>query len=84
MGLYVGQLPALLVEALPGRIRCTALSLSFNFSVGLFGGLTPFVATWLIQRTGDEMVPAIMLMIVAAVTLLALWRTPETAGMPLR
>jgi MFS transporter, MHS family, proline/betaine transporter len=84
LGLYSGQLPAMLVEALPGRVRCTAISLSYNFSVGLSGGLTPIVATWLIQRTGDEMVPAIMLMIVAAVTLLALWRTPETAGMPLR
>jgi hypothetical protein len=29
------------------------------------------------------MVPAMMLMILAAVTLLALWRTPETSGMPL-
>jgi MFS transporter, MHS family, proline/betaine transporter len=84
LGLYVGQLPALMVEALPARVRCTAISLSFNFSVGLFGGLTPLVATWLIQRTGDEMVPALMLMVVAAVTLLALWRTPETAGTPLR
>ena len=84
VGLYIGQLPATMVEALPGRVRCTAVSLSYNFSVGLFGGLTPLVATWLIQRTGDEMVPALMLMMAAAVTLLALWRTPETAGMPLR
>jgi MHS family proline/betaine transporter-like MFS transporter len=84
LGLYFGQLPALLVEALPARVRCSALSLSYNFSVGLSGGLTPLVATWLIQRTGDEMVPAIMLMTLAAVTLLALWRTPETAGTPLR
>jgi MFS transporter, MHS family, proline/betaine transporter len=84
LGLYFGQLPALLVEALPARVRCSALSLSYNFSVGLSGGLTPLVATWLIQRTGDEMVPAIMLIILAAVTLLALWRTPETAGTPLR
>jgi MHS family proline/betaine transporter-like MFS transporter len=84
LGLYFGQLPALLVEALPGQVRCTAVSLSYNFSVGLSGGLTPLVATWLIQRTGDEMVPAIMLMMLAAVVLLALWRTPETAGMPLR
>jgi hypothetical protein len=30
------------------------------------------------------MVPAVMLMMVAAVTLLALWRTPDTAGTPLR
>jgi MHS family proline/betaine transporter-like MFS transporter len=84
LGLYFGQLPALLVEALPEKVRCTAISLSYNFSVGLSGGLTPLVATWLIQRTGDEMVPAIMLMMLAAVVLLALWRTPETAGVPLR
>jgi MHS family proline/betaine transporter-like MFS transporter len=84
LGLYSGQLPATMVEALPGRVRCTAIALSYNFSVGLSGGLTPLGATWLIQRTGDEMVPAIMLMMLAVVTLLALWRTPETAGMPLR
>jgi MHS family proline/betaine transporter-like MFS transporter len=84
LGLYSGQLPATMVEALPGRVRCTAVSLSYNFSVGLSGGLTPIAATWLIQRTGDEMVPAIMLMMLAVVTLLALWRTPETAGTPLR
>jgi MHS family proline/betaine transporter-like MFS transporter len=84
IGLYFGQLPALLVELLPGTVRCTAISLSFNFSVGLSGGLTPLVATWLIQRTGDAMVPAMIVMLVAAVTLLAVWRTPETAGRPLR
>jgi MHS family proline/betaine transporter-like MFS transporter len=84
VGLYIGQLPATMVEALPGRVRCTAVSVSYNFSVGLFGGLTPLVATWLIQRTGDEMVPAVILMMLAAATLLGLWRTPETAGTPLR
>ena len=42
------------------------------------------VVTWLIQRTGDEMFPAIILTVVAALTLVALWRTPETVGMPLR
>ena len=84
LGLYFGQLPATMVEALPGWVRCTAVSLSYNFSVGLSVGLAPIVATWLIQRTGDEMVPAVILMMLAAVTLLGLWRTPETAGMPLR
>jgi len=84
LGLYFGQLPALLVELLPGTVRCTAISLSFNFSVGLSGGLAPLMATWLIQRTGDAMVPAMIVMLVAAMTLLAVWQTPETAGRPLR
>ena len=84
IGLYVGQLPAMLVEALPRGVRCTAISASYNFSVGLFGGLAPMVATWLIRRTGDEMVPAAILVIVAALTLVALRRTPETVGAQLR
>jgi MHS family proline/betaine transporter-like MFS transporter len=84
IGLYVGQVPAMLVEALPREVRCTALSVSYNLSVGLFGGLAPMAATWLIRRTGDEIVPAIMLVVAAALTLVALWRTPETAGKPLR
>jgi MHS family proline/betaine transporter-like MFS transporter len=84
IGLYVGQLPAMLVEALPREVRCTAISVSYNLSVGLLGGLAPMVVTWLIQRTGDEMFPALILTVVAALTLVALWRTPETVGMPLR
>src|SRR5919206_415400 len=74
IGLYVGQVPAMLAEALPREVRCTAVSVSYNLSVGLFGGLTPVVAPWLIRRTGDEMVPAIMLVVAAALTLVALWR----------
>lgn len=84
LGLYCGQLPATLVEALPRRVRCTGVSLSYNLSVGLLGGLTPLFATWMIKRTGDEMTPAYMLMIAAAITLLAIWRMPESAGRLLR
>jgi MFS transporter, MHS family, proline/betaine transporter len=84
VGLYMGQVPATLAEALPREVRCTAISVSYNLSVGLFGGLTPMVATWLIRRTGDELIPAIILMVAAALTLVGLWRTPETAGKPLR
>jgi MFS transporter, MHS family, proline/betaine transporter len=84
IGSYIGPLPAMLVEALPRAARCTALAVGYNLGAGLFGGLAPMIATWLIRRTGDEMVPAIMLMVAAALTLVALWRTPETAGRPLR
>ncbi len=84
IGLYVGQVPAMLTEALPREVRCTAVAVSYNLSVGMLGGLTPMIATWLIRRTGDEMVPATVLVVAAALTLLALWRTPETAGDPLR
>ena len=84
IGLYAGQQAALLVEIMPARVRCTAVAIGYNLSVGLFGGLTPITATWLIHRTGDEMIPAIILMVVAVLGLMALRRTPETAFLPLR
>jgi MFS transporter, MHS family, proline/betaine transporter len=43
LGLYTGQLPAMLVESLPGKVRCSALAFSYNVVVGLCGGFTPMV-----------------------------------------
>jgi MHS family proline/betaine transporter-like MFS transporter len=84
LGLYCGQQSATLVESLPGAVRCSALALSYNVVVGLFGGLTPMVVTWLVRRTGVDMIPAMILMLVAAIILMALWYTPETRGRALR
>jgi MHS family proline/betaine transporter-like MFS transporter len=77
-GLYYGALPAILVEAAPPTVRCTAVALGYNLSLGLFGGLSPLVATWLVERTGDEIAPAFLIMASAAVTLVALLNFQET------
>ena len=44
MGLYYGALPAILVEAAPPSVRCTAVALGYNLCYGLFGGLSPLAA----------------------------------------
>jgi MHS family proline/betaine transporter-like MFS transporter len=46
--------------------------------MGLFGGLSPLVATWLVERTGDEIAPAFLIMASAAVTLVTLFWFRET------
>src|SRR5262249_1576983 len=76
--LYQGALPTSLVEAAPPAVRCTVVGLGFNLSVGLFGGLSPLVATWLVERTGDEIAPAFLIMAAAAVTFATLLNFPET------
>jgi MFS transporter, MHS family, proline/betaine transporter len=38
LGLYFGQLPATMVEALPARVRCTAIFAELQFSVGCQAG----------------------------------------------
>ena len=82
VGLYGGTQPALLVEAAPLRVRCTAVSLGYNISFGVIGGLTPLVASWLVARTGDEIAPGFLMMVAAAVTFLTILRVPETYRAP--
>ena len=56
MGLYYGALPATLVEAAPPTVRCTTVALGYNLCLGLFGGLSPLVATgwWNVQATKER------------------------------
>jgi MFS transporter, MHS family, proline/betaine transporter len=78
MGVYGGTLPAVLVEAAPASVRCTAVALGYNLCFGLFGGLSPLVATWLVERAGNEIAPAFLIMASAAVTLLTIFWFRET------
>ena len=81
-GVYYGALPAILVEAAPPTVRCTAVALGYNLCFGLFGGLSPLVATWLVERTGDEMAPAFLIMGSAAVTFVTIFWFRETYRTP--
>jgi MFS transporter, MHS family, proline/betaine transporter len=83
MGIYYGALPAILVEAAPPSVRCTAVALGYNVCYGLFGGLSPLAATWLVARTGDEIAPAFLIMAAAGVTFLTMLFCRETRHAPL-
>ena len=78
IGIYCGALPAILVEAAPPAVRCTTVALGYNLCYGLFGGFSPVVATWLVERTGDEIAPAFLIMASAAVTFVTLFWFRET------
>jgi len=45
---------------------------------GLFGGLSPLAATWLVERSGNEIAPAFLIMASAAVTAATLVWSRET------
>jgi MFS transporter, MHS family, proline/betaine transporter len=82
IGLYAGVLPVVLAEAAPAPVRCTAVSLGYNIAFGVIGGLTPLMAAWLIDRSGDEIAPAFLIMAAAAVTFAAIMRFRETYRAP--
>jgi MFS transporter, MHS family, proline/betaine transporter len=82
-GLFSGTQSTMLIESTPSRIRCTAIGLGHNACLGVVGGLTPLVAAWLVARTADELAPAYLIMVAAAVSFLGVWRMKETFRMPL-
>ena len=82
VGLCAGTQPAILVEAAPLQVRCTAVALGYNISLGVIGGLTPLVASWLVARTGDEIAPGFLMMAAAAVSFVTILRFPETYRTP--
>lgn len=48
-----GPIAAFLVEIFPTRIRYTSMSLPYHVGNGVFGGLTPFIATAVVAQTGN-------------------------------
>ena len=66
-------------EQFPGEGRITGLALGATMATALFGGLTPWLAQWLIQRTGWETAPGAMIALVALAVLPVFVMMRETA-----
>lgn len=54
----IGAAYAFMAEAFPQSVRSSGLSILYALGVAIFGGTTQFVVAWLIDVTGDPMVPA--------------------------
>jgi MFS transporter, MHS family, proline/betaine transporter len=78
IGLYCGTQPTIMVESTPLPVRCTAVSLGYNICLGIIGGLTPLAATWLVERTANEIAPAFLIMAAATITFVTLFSFRET------
>ena len=53
-----GPIAAFLVELFPTKIRYTSMSLPYHIGNGIFGGLTPFLATYLFVQSKSDANPA--------------------------
>lgn len=66
-------------EQFPGEGRLSGLALGATSATAIFGGLTPYVAHVLVQRTGSPLAPGAMIALVALCVMPVLIRMPETA-----
>jgi hypothetical protein len=60
----------LALRLFPVAIRFTALAVSFNVGITLFGSTAPYVSTWLVARSGP-IAPAVYLAAASVTALLA-------------
>jgi MHS family proline/betaine transporter-like MFS transporter len=77
IGLLGGAVPVTMVEMTPPAVRCSAISIGYNLCIGLLGGTSPMVATWLIERTHDDLAPAWYVMVAALISLVVVVRLQE-------
>jgi MHS family proline/betaine transporter-like MFS transporter len=80
----MGAAPASFVELFPTEDRLTGYSLAFNLGLGIFGGTTPMICTWLIDVTGDVLAPAYYMTGCALVAAAALMTTRDRSREALR
>jgi MFS transporter, MHS family, proline/betaine transporter len=80
----LGSAPATFVELFPSSDRLTGYSISFNLGVGVVGGATPALATWMIVATGHPLAPAWLLIAAAVVATLTLLWMKDRSREPLR
>ena len=65
-GIYNGAMVAALTEVMPVQVRVAGFSLAYSLATAVFGGMTPVISTYLIERTGDKAAPAYWLSVAAA------------------
>ena len=83
IGTLSGISPAMMVELFPTEARLTASSISYNLGIGIIGGTSPLISTWLIDVSGTVYAPAAYLFGIALISALALIFMPDRSREPL-
>ena len=78
-GLFLGAMPAALVEMFPTSRRLTGLTTAYNLQSMVFGGFAPFIASWLITQTGASISLSYFVIFSAIVSGIALLLMAETS-----
>lgn len=76
---FSGPGPAAIAEIFPTGVRSTWMSTGYSLAVAIFGGFSPFIATWLIRETGSPLSPTYYIIGAAIASTLVIWSLRETA-----
>ncbi|MGL9689004.1 MAG: MFS transporter [Wolbachia sp.] len=71
IGASFGIYNSLVCELFPTKVRCTGFSLAHNISAGIFGGFSPSICIWLIEKTETKLAAGIYLTACALISLIS-------------
>jgi MHS family proline/betaine transporter-like MFS transporter len=80
---FLATMSAALPALFPTHVRYGSLAIGYNVSTSLFGGTAPFVVTWLISVTDNDLMPAYYSTVAALVGMVAVFFMRETSQRPL-
>jgi MFS transporter, MHS family, proline/betaine transporter len=84
IAMFSGPGPAAIAEIFPTNTRSTWMSTGYSLATSIFGGFAPFIATWLISRTGSPVSPTYYLIAAAIASAIVIATLKETAHSKLR
>ncbi|KAK43493.1 major facilitator transporter [Caballeronia jiangsuensis] len=77
-----GQIVPVLVmipELCPREVRATGIALTYVVSASFFGGFSPLIASWIVERTGNPLAPAWYVAAACAISLVpVIWLRDRT------
>jgi len=83
MAAPLGSAPAMFVELFPACDRLSGYSVAYNLGLGVVGGLTPMISTWLIKATGLPVAPALFMSAMALLAVVCLLAMRDGSREPL-
>ena len=73
----------MLPEMFPAHIRAVGMSVVYSVGVSLFGGTAPFISAWSVNALHSKMAPAWYVLVMTAVSLVALAGLKDNTGVEL-
>ncbi|MEX4004865.1 MFS transporter [Paraburkholderia sp. EG285A] len=84
LAMYSGTAVSTFSELFPTKSRARWFSGMYQLSAAVFGGFTPYVATWLIKTFNSPLAPTAYIITGSIVGAITIWTMKETAKVELR
>ena len=72
-GATYGSVAALLAEMFPPRVRYSSMSIPYHIGAGYFGGFLPFIASYIVAKTGNPYSGLWYTWIIVLIALIVAW-----------